>query len=140
MQSLFYSNEEGSIMGATNSAFILANIDRYVKTVGSNLEEGLDRAGFEGVKIVKENTPVDSGRLMNSMAHATRKGVKGGGTGEDTIKAPSQDDVVVVGTNVIYGPSVEYLSKKNKGFMLRSFYQWKPIAAKVIADAIKRGK
>jgi len=124
----------------TNTAFVLARIKAVTIGVGVGVEEGLEEAGLRGVGIVKGNTPVDTGRLRNSMAYTVKGKVVGGVEGEDRIKQVQEDKVVVVGTNVIYGPSVEYMSKTgSKGFMLRSFYQWKPIADLVIADAIRKG-
>mgnify|MGYP000639621164 CR=1 FL=1 len=125
----------------SNLPVIQANLGRYVTAFKGNLKQGLEESGQRGVAIVKQNTPVKSGRLRNSMAYSIDNRVEGGTSTEDTIYVNKDDKNVVVGTNVIYAPSVEYLSNTgSRGFMLRSFKQWKPIADHVIAKALRSTK
>jgi len=126
-----------------NAKLIQINITNYVLSVSKNIDEALEEIGQRGVGIVKGNTPKDTGRLQNSMSYSTgNKVISESPFNEaDKIKPINKDKTVIVGTNVIYGPHVEYMSKNaSKGFMLRSYKQWKPIAEFIIAKAAKRGK
>ena len=125
-------------MITSNAKDIIKNIDKFVKVAASNIEEGLDEVGLRGVGIIKKQSPTISGRLKNSMSYTRNNKVKGG-TG-DILNKSSDKKTVVMGTNVIYGPRVEYTSTKgSKGFMLRSYKQLKPIAEKVLGTFIKKG-
>jgi len=53
---------------------------------------GLEAIGQECERYAKDDTPVDTGRLRNSIAH----------------KVDAAEDAVYVGTNVEYAPYVEY--------------------------------
>jgi hypothetical protein len=125
-------------MISSNAKQIEKNIDKFVKVAASNIEEGLDEVGERGTGIVKKNTPVNSGRLRNSMSYTVGGKVKGG---KGKILKKSYDKkTVIIGTNVIYGPNVEYTSTTgSKGFMLRSYKHWKPIAEKILGKFIKKG-
>ena len=125
-------------MITSNAKDIIKNIDKFVKVASTNITEGLDEVGERGTGIAKKNTPVTSGRLRNSMSYTVDNKVKGG-TG-DILNKSSDKKTVIIGTNVIYGPKVEYTSTTgSKGFMLRSYKQLKPIAEKVLGTFIKKG-
>ena len=61
-----------------------------------------------------ELAPVLTGRLKGSITYATRRersGVIAPATDKDAIKKPTVNDEVWIGTNVEYGPYVEYGTK-----------------------------
>ena len=70
------------------------------KEVLSALEKakkrGLEAIGMSAEGYAKENTPVDTGRLRNSISHAT------------------DDEVAYIGTNVEYAPYVELGARGRK--------------------------
>ena len=114
---------------------IIANLENVLKIFSKTQVEALEEVGQRGVGILKLNTPVDTGRLRNSMGYTVANKVEGG---ENTVNRTSEKDSVYLGTNVIYAPSVEYRSKNgSQGFMLRSFNQLVPIAKKIIENSFK---
>jgi len=130
-------------MISSNAKQIASNIDKFVKVASSNIEEGLDEVGERGVAIIKKNTPIVSGRGRNSMSYTTNNKVvtpdKPDFPGDELKKSKNKKEVIM-GTNVIYMPKVEYTSTTgSKGFMLRSYKQLKPIAEKVLGTFIKKG-
>jgi hypothetical protein len=123
-----------------NAQQIAASIDKFVKVKSQNIDQAMHEIGLRGVGIVKGNCPVVTGRLRNSMAYSIEGKVIGGSNPEDTISPTDEEKTVVVGTNVIYGPRVEYLSQtKSKGFMLRSFKIWKPVAMQILVTVMAKG-
>ena len=122
---------------------VMKNIDTNIKIVSKTTTEGLIEVGERGVGYLKRLTPVDSGRLRNSMAYTIDKKIYtplGNVSGNDSLKKNKHKDVVYIGTNVIYAPSVEYLSTNGSaGFMLRAYKQTKIIAKSILANAIKGG-
>jgi hypothetical protein len=100
-------------------AQVQKNLNNYINIMARNTTQALEEIGQRGVGIVKNNTPVDTGRLRQSMDYKTEK------------------DFVEVGTNVIYAQSVEFRSKQNKGFFLRSFNQLVPIAKEIFRKAME---
>ena len=95
------------------------------------VERGLAAIGMRAVTYThrpkeRGGTPVDTGRLRNSIAWATAS-QSGGGTdeppgGEDAPPEGGADDrTVVIGTNVEYGEAVEEgTSKRKPAHMLRN--------------------
>lgn len=73
-----------------NSKAVLDALQRAKK-------RGLEAIGLTAEGHAKKNTPVDTGRLRNSMSHAT------------------DDEAAYVGTNVEYGPYVELGAQGRKG-------------------------
>lgn len=83
------------------------------------LYKGLEEIGLRTVGYASDLTPVDTGRLKNSMAFTT-KFVKGktlritpesGGGGlheEKEVVSTDEDFMVFIGTNVHYAPYIEY--------------------------------
>lgn len=116
---------------------IMKNFDELIKTNATTLEEGLQEVGQRGVGIVKEETAVVSGRLRNSMSYTFNNRVYEGG--EDELNPSPKKDEVIIGTNVIYAPRVEYLATNGSaGFMLRSYNQLKPIAEAIFKTLLGR--
>lgn len=127
-------------MISSNAEEVIKNVDKFVKVVSQNTTEALDEVGLRGVARVKNNSPVVTGRLKNSMAYTVDGKVKKGkGSPKDTIKKSRDKKAVIIGTNVEYAQKVEYLSRNvSKGFMLRSFKELKPIADKVFKEVLKK--
>lgn len=113
-----------------------------IKVIAKTQTEGLIEIGERGVKILKLNTPVDSGRLRNSMSYTIDKNSidpLGADEPDDKLPIIKSKSKVIIGTNVIYAPSVEFLSQNGSaGFMLRSYKQLKPISQKIIQTIFKR--
>jgi len=109
------------------------NIQRALKVVSRDEKEALKEVGERGVGIFKGNTTVVSGRLRNSWGYTTNsKVVATQARREDTVRTNREKDSVVIGTNVVYAPSVEYKSKTGSaGFALRSYRQLVPIAKEI---------
>jgi len=125
-------------MAVTNANQIVKNINKIVKSVSKTNDEYLEEMGQRGVATAKKNTPVESGRLRNSMGYTTDKKREGN---EDSVRKTNEKDTVVVGTNMIYARKVEFLSKTgSKGFMLMSYSQWKQIAEAVAKQVFRRFK
>ena len=88
------------------------------------VERGLAAIGMRAVTYThrpkeRGGTPVDTGRLRNSIAWAT---ASQGGGGTDAPPGGGADDrTVVIGTNVKYGEAVEEgTSKRKPAHMLRN--------------------
>ena len=73
-----------------NSKAVLDALQRAKK-------RGLEAIGLTAEGHAKKNTPVDTGRLRNSISHAT------------------DDEAAYIGTNVEYGPYVELGAQGRKG-------------------------
>lgn len=125
----------------TNAKYISKQWDKQIKIMSDNLPDGLAEVGQRGTSILRRNTPVLSGRLRNSMSYTVANKVVAPFAffkKMDILNRNRRKNRVYIGTNVIYGPSVEYLSKNgSKGFMYRSYKQLKPIADKVLGKYLK---
>ena len=120
-----------------NEKKIIANLNNALKIVSKDVSEALEEVGQRGVGITKKNTPVDQGRLRNSIGYTIGGKVEGN---EDTVKASSDKSSVIIGTNVVYAAWVEYMAKNgSQGYMLRSYNQIVPIAKKIFETVLKRG-
>jgi hypothetical protein len=113
------------------------NLKNVLKIVAESKEKALHEVGQRGVGIVKQNTPVDTGRLRNNMGYSI--GNKAVGS-NDAVKASGDPNTVNIGTNVVYAAYVEYMAKNgSQGYMQRSFNQLLPIAKAIFKDVFKRG-
>ena len=122
-----------------NQAAIVSNFSRVTNSTVDSVRDALEVVGQEGVTITRRNTPVISGRLKGSMSYTIDGKVKGN-ENDDGIKPSSDKDTVVIGTNVVYAPSVEFMSNTgSKAFMERSFNQLKQVVKKIMAQEIKKG-
>lgn len=128
-------------MGLEGTEDVKRNLKKLVQVVSSTQVEGLTEIGERGVEILKRNTPVKDGRLRNSMSYTVdRKSVDplGADFARDKLRVNKSKDTVIIGTNVVYGPKVEFLAKNGSaGYMLRSYKQLKVVAEKIIAKAFK---
>ena len=73
------------------------NTDEVLSAVEKAIERGLEAIGLTVEGHAKEITPVDTGRLRNSISHAV------------------EDKAAYIGTNVEYAPYVELGSRGRKG-------------------------
>lgn len=117
--------------GATFDFKMKSNRKEVLRGSEEAAERGLAAIGMRAVTYThrpkeRGGTPVDTGRLRNSIAWATAN-QSGGGTdepsgGEDAPPEGGADDrTVVIGTNVEYGEAVEEgTSKRKPAHMLRN--------------------
>ena len=88
------------------------------------VERGLAAIGMRAVTYThrpkeRGGTPVDTGRLRNSIAWATAS--QGGGGTDAPLDGGADDHTVVIGTNVEYGEAVEEgTSNRKPAHMLRN--------------------
>lgn len=87
------------------------NIDEAIKRGVTNALVGL---GNIAVTQARSIVPVDTGRLRNSITWKMKNEQSrvGGRVEDDSISAPTEDLQMAFGTNVEYGPYVEYGTDK----------------------------
>ena len=73
------------------------NTEEVLSAMEKAIERGLEAIGLTAEGHAKKNTPVDTGRLRNSIAHAV------------------EDKSAYIGTNVEYAPDVELGSRGREG-------------------------
>ena len=124
--------------------FQITGLDLVQKNLSAKRElalqattKALEVIGQQGVTFAKGNTPVLSGRLRGSMGYTIAGKVEM--AENDPLGVNTDKNTVIIGTNVIYGPSVEYRSQTDsKGFMQRSFNQLRKVANQIAAQTIKK--
>jgi len=118
------------------------NTKKIINVMSKTQTEGLVEIGERGVEILKFNTPVKDGRLRNSMSYTIDgKSIDplGANNPADKLRKINDDKNVVIGTNVIYGPKVEYMATNGSaGYMLRSYKQLKQVAEQIIRTVFKK--
>ena len=77
------------------------------------VEKGLIAIGSEAEGYAKDDAPVDTGRLRNSICWATST-EHASGDGRDQPLATPEEGTVYIGTNVEYAESQEYGEYKHK--------------------------
>lgn len=126
-----------------NSQQINDNINREFNNISEATTKALIKIGGEGARIIKLNTPVKSGRLRKGIGYTIDDKVIYSDEPvepNDKIRANKDKFSVVIGTNVIYAPKIEFVpskSKANLGFMTRGFKQLKPIAMRIFEEFLK---
>ena len=75
---------------------ITSNKDEVLNAFREQVQKGLEAIGSTAEGYAKDNCPVDTGRLRNSIAYAV------------------EDNEVQIGTNVEYAPIQEFLDMKHK--------------------------
>ena len=110
--------------GATFDFKLKSNRKEVLRGSEEAVERGLAAIGMRAVTYThrpneRGGTPVDTGRLRNSIAWAT---ASQGGGGTDAPSGGGADDrTVIIGTNVEYGETVEEgTSKRKPAHMLRN--------------------
>ena len=73
------------------------NTDEVIATLKNAKKQGLEAIGLTAEGYAKKDTPVDTGRLRNSIAHAV------------------EDDAAFIGTNVEYAVFVEAGARGRQG-------------------------
>ena len=73
------------------------NTKEVLSALDKAIERGLEAIGLTAEGHAKKNTPVDTGRLRNSISHAV------------------EDKAAYIGTNVEYAPYVELGARGRKG-------------------------
>lgn len=73
-----------------------SNAGGIIKTLASRIPPALEAVGLQAEGYAKLLCPVDTGRLRNSISHAV------------------QGDTVYIGTNVEYGPYVEFGTRNQR--------------------------
>ena len=73
------------------------NTDEVLSALEMAKKRGLEAIGLTAEGYAKKDTPVDTGRLRNSISHAT------------------DDEAAYIGTNVEYAPYVELGARGRKG-------------------------
>lgn len=129
-------------MRTTNPKVIEKAFNDKFKAVSNNIDEAFIEIGERGVNYLKLETPVDTGRLRQSMSYTTDGKVYRplGHSTEDTLRPTSKKESVYIGTNVIYAPSVEYRAKNGSaGFMYRAYKQLRKRAPEIIKQAMQKG-
>lgn len=83
-----------------------------LEALGEQVEIGLQAIGMEAEGYAKDETPVDSGRLRNSIAWATENAEGNADVpmqeGDSTPKGRPEPNSVHIGSNVEYAVYVEY--------------------------------
>ncbi len=73
------------------------NTEEVLSALGNAKKRGLEAIGLTAEGYAKKDTPVDTGRLRNSISHAT------------------DDEAAYIGTNVEYAPYVELGTRGRPG-------------------------
>lgn len=101
-------------MAATSTIQIKSDKSKEtIEAMQKQLQNGLMACGTIAEGYAKEDCPVDTGRLRNSITWAIRNN-SGKGEGRDTPKAQPEEATVYIGTNVEYAPQQEYINMKHK--------------------------
>ena len=110
--------------GATFDFKLKSNRKEVLRGSEEAVERGLAAIGTRAVTYThrpkeRGGTPVDTGRLRNSIAWATAS--QGGGGTDAPSGGGADDHAVIIGTNVEYGKFVEEgTSKRKPAHMLRN--------------------
>jgi hypothetical protein len=100
------------------------NSEEILEEMKRKVALALEAIGGEAEMFAKQNCPVDTGRLRNSITFVTSEAqgspnTSGGQAAEPGDYSPNstpEDDRVYIGTNVSYAPEQEYYGK-NKHFL-----------------------
>ena len=109
---------------ATFDFKLKSNRKEVLRSSEEAVERGLAAIGMRAVTYThrpkeRGGTPVDTGRLRNSIAWATAS--QGGGGTDAPLGGGADDRTVIIGTNVEYGETVEEgTSKRKPAHMLRN--------------------
>ena len=97
-----------------NSEQVLSSMEKAIKN-------GLEAIGLTAEGHAKKETPVDTGRLRNSISHAT------------------DDEAAYIGTNVEYAPYVELGARGRKGkhMLQRAATEHTDEYKRIMEDAMK---
>ena len=82
--------------------------EEVIAAMKKQVQRGLESIGSEAEGYAKDESPVDSGRLRNSINWSTTDAT---GTGTDSPLGTPEEYTVYIGTNVEYAVYVEYGEK-----------------------------
>ena len=97
------------------------NTDEVLAALKNAKKRGLEAIGLTAEGYAKKDTPVDTGRLRNSISHAT------------------DDEAAYIGTNVEYAPYVELGARGRKGvhMLQRAASEHTDEHKRIMEDAMK---
>lgn len=102
-----------------SSYTFIDNSPEVLQALEEAKKRGLKTIGMAGEGYAKELTPVDSGRLRNSITYAT---INDHGAGEEPATQPDytprgtpEEDAVYIGTNVEYAAGIELGTHRRAG-------------------------
>lgn len=97
------------------------NTDEVLSTLEKAKKRGLEAIGLTAEGYAKKDTPVDTGRLRNSISHAT------------------DDEAAYIGTNVEYAPYVELGARGRSGvhMLQRAATEHTDEYKRIMEDAMK---
>ena len=97
------------------------NMDEVLAALESAKRRGLEAIGLTAEGYAKRETPVDTGRLRNSISHAT------------------DDEAAYIGTNVEYAPYVELGARGRQGkhMLQRAATEHADEYKQIMEDALK---
>lgn len=97
------------------------NTKEVLAALEKAIDRGLEAIGLTAEEYTKKETPVDTGRLRNSMSHAV------------------QDKAAYIGTNVEYAPYVELGVQGRQGvhMLQRAATEHKTEYKKIMEESIK---
>ena len=125
----------------TSSPKIMESLfNKKFKAIANNIDEAFVETGERGVGYLKRETPVDKGRLRNSMSYTVDNKVYKPLGNIDNVKASNEKESVIIGTNTVYAPSVEFLATNgSQGFMYRAYKKTKAVAKTIFKHAMQKG-
>lgn len=89
------------------------NSTKVVEIMKRQLQTGLMACGMTAEGYAKLDSPVDTGRLRNSIAWAVKER-SSTGDGRDSPNATPKEAEIYIGTNVEYAPEQELISMSHK--------------------------
>lgn len=106
-------------MGVTVAEVELSdNSKEILEALGEQIGVALAAIGAEAEGYAKENCPVDTGRLRNSISFATSTAHENTDTpkqsGDDDMHGTPEEGAVYIGTNVEYAEQIEYSEYPHK--------------------------
>jgi len=122
----------------TGGKEIEKKLNEVKKTASTQREKALNKIGQIAVGIIKRNTPVDSGRLRNSMSYSIGgKVFEYKESAADAVLKNKANEHVIIGTNVEYANKVETMPSQVSGFFLRSVDAIQPMADDILEKYLK---
>lgn len=127
-----------------NEKEVMAKIDIATDKVLEARTMALHILGQQGVTFLKQQSPVKTGRLKGSMSYSIDRQTLNPephhtNTDKDFVGKNDRKDMVIIGTNVVYAPILEY-KKDNKhfGYFTRAVNLLRQNAEKLLSEEIKK--
>lgn len=105
-----------------NGIEIKDNTKEVISEVNSAIAVALEKIGLKAERYAKAYCPVDTGRLRNSITHEINE----------------KNKTVVIGTNVEYGPAIEFGHSKKapKGYLRPAIFNHMEIYKEIVTDEL----